>query len=84
MVVARNRQNAPVACGARCIGVLEHIHAAIDPGPFGVPHAEHAVVSGAREKADLLRSPNRCCGEVFVHARLKADMMLLKLLPRLP
>ena len=84
MVVARDRQNAAVACGAGGVGVLEHVHAAVDPGPFGVPHAEHAVVSGAREKADLLRSPNGCRGEVFVHARLKADMMLLELLPRLP
>jgi hypothetical protein len=58
--------------------VLKHIHAAINAGSFGIPHAEHAVVSGARKKADLLGPPNRCCSKVFVYAWLKVDMIFLK------
>ncbi|BCY19897.1 hypothetical protein OkiPb01551_07930 [Bordetella pertussis] len=84
MVVAGHHQHAAVARGAGHIGVLEDVAAAVHARPLAVPHAEHAVVLGAREQVDLLRAPHGGGGQVLVDAGLEFDVMLLQVLGGLP
>ncbi|MNK92308.1 hypothetical protein D3C87_1124280 [compost metagenome] len=58
MVVAGNGQHAAKFRGAGGVGVAEHIAAAIDARTLAVPHAKHAIVGGAFEEIDLLRTPD--------------------------
>ncbi len=76
VIVAGDCQHAAVLPGASGIGMLEHVAAAIDPRPLAVPHAKHAVMLGAGREIDLLRTPNRGCGEIFIDAGLKHDLVL--------
>ncbi len=64
--------------------MLEHIAAAIHARAFAVPHAEDAVVSRAREHADLLGAPDSARREVFVDPGLEFHVVLLEVLLRAP
>jgi len=80
VVVAGETQHAAVfrrACG---IGVTKHVAAAIDPRSLAVPDADDAVVPGAGGKIELLGTPDRGGREVFIHAGLEFDAVLLKVL----
>ncbi|CUJ49355.1 Uncharacterised protein [Achromobacter xylosoxidans] len=84
MVIAGHHQHAAVRRRAGGVGVLEHVAAAVHARPLAVPHAEHAVVLGAREQVDLLRAPHRGGRQVLVDARLELDVVRLQVLGRLP
>src|SRR5882724_12119704 len=84
VVIAGEREHAAMARRPGGIRVLENIAAAIDARPLAVPHRVHAVVACLREEIELLRAPDRSRGEVFVHARLEADVVLLEMLARAP
>ena len=84
MVIAGNGQNAAIFRGAECIGVLDHIHAPIDSGPFAIPHRKYAVIFWLGNQMNLLRTPNRGGRKVFVHARLELNIMSLKVFPGFP
>ena len=68
VVVSDHREHTAVARRAECVGMLEHVHAAIEPGSLAVPHAEHAIVPGAGKQAYLLAAPDRGHRQVFVNA----------------
>ena len=75
MIVAGKRQHAPVPTCSRRVGVLEHIAAAVDTRSLAVPHRKDAVVFGAFEHVDLLRSPDAGRGQVLIESWLEADVM---------
>ncbi len=79
VIVASQHQYAAILRGAGHVGVLEDIAATVDAGAFAVPHAEYAVVLGAREQVDLLRAPYTGSGQVFVHAGVKLDVMCVQI-----
>ena len=83
-VVAAEREHAAVRRGAGVVAVLDRVAGAIDARPLAVPDREHAVVLRARVQVRLLRAPDRRRGEVLVHARLEAHVVLLEVLARLP
>jgi hypothetical protein len=60
--------------------VLEYVPAAVHPGPLPVPHREYAVVLRAWKQVQLLRAPDGGGGEVFVHAGLEPDVMIVEML----
>ncbi|MNR18623.1 hypothetical protein D3C85_1353590 [compost metagenome] len=64
--------------------MTEHIAAAVHARALAVPHAEHAVVGRAFEDIDLLGTPDRGGGEIFVHARMEHRVVLLEIVPGLP
>jgi hypothetical protein len=70
--------------GAGCIGVLEHIHAAIDAGAFAIPDAEHPLDIRFGRQDHLLRAPQAGCGNVLVHARHEMNLVCRKVLFGLP
>src|SRR5258708_29972632 len=78
VVVAGETQNAAVFRRARGVAVAEHVAAAIDAGALAVPDTDDAVIIGALGEIELLRSPDRGGGEVFVHAGLEFDVVLIK------
>jgi hypothetical protein len=78
VVVAGQRQHAAVLAGADDVGVLEDVAAAVDARPLAVPHAEHAVVFGAREQVDLLGAPDRGRRHVLVQPGLELDVVVLE------
>src|SRR5580704_12679225 len=78
VVVAGETKHPAVFRRARGVAVAEHVAAAIDAGALAVPDADDAVMSGALGEIELLRSPDRGGGEVFVHAGLEFDVVLLK------
>ncbi len=81
MVIARNSNHAAVFGGARHVGVLEHIGAAVHTRALAVPDAEHAVeLLGVRVQIQLLRTPDGRGGQFLVHARLKDDVIGLQML----
>ena len=82
MIVAGEAQHAAVFRRARGVAVAEHVAAAIDAGALAVPDADHAVVLGAGRQIELLRAPDRGGGEVFVHAGLEFDVVLLEMFSR--
>ncbi len=84
MVVAGDRQYAAMLPGAGRVGVLEDVAAAVDSRPLAVPHAEYAVMLGARRKIDLLRAPQRRCGQILIDAGLEYDLVFGKMLLGLP
>ena len=77
MVVADHGQHAAVGRGAEGVGVLEHVHAAVEPRPLAVPQAEHAVVLCARKQPHLLTTPDRGHRQVFVNAGQKMNIVRL-------
>jgi hypothetical protein len=84
VVVAGDGEDAPVTRGARGIGVLENVTAAIHARSLAVPHAEHPIETGTVEHVDLLGSPDAGGGEVLVEPGLKADLTALEERVRLP
>ncbi len=78
MVVPCHRQHTTVARCAKCIGMLDHIHAAINPRPLAIPHAEHAIVTRAGKQVGLLAAPDRSRREIFVQPRLKMNIVTLE------
>jgi hypothetical protein len=84
VIVAGDGDDAAVARSAGCVAVFERIAGAVHAGPLAVPHAEHAVVARAREQVRLLRAPDRRCREVFVQARLKANLRGVEVFRRAP
>jgi hypothetical protein len=64
--------------------VLERIARAIYAWAFSVPERKHTVMAAAREEADLLRAPDRCCGEILVESRLEANVRGLEKLTSAP
>ncbi len=84
MVVACQRNDPAVGAGPGRVSVLEHVAAAVHARAFSVPHREDAVVLGAFEHVDLLRSPHAGGGEVLVQSGLEADVVSFKVLLRLP
>src|SRR4051794_13922276 len=84
MIVAGERQHAAVLRSAGGVRVLEDVAAAIDAGALAVPHREDAVVARLGKKVELLRAPDRRRGQVFVDARLEADVVTLEMRPRAP
>ena len=86
MVVTRHRNHATPGCGARHIGVLENVRRAVHTRPLAVPHTEHAIVlvGAGRCKAQLLRAPDGCSRQLFIHARLKHNVLRFQVLGSLP
>ena len=82
MIVAGEAQHAAVFRGARGIAVTEHVAAAIDAGALAVPDADHAIVFGAGRQIELLRAPDRGGREIFVHAGLELDVVLVEMFAR--
>src|SRR5262249_59475470 len=54
------------------------------PGPWAVQEGKRAVAGGAGEHVALLAAQNRGRGEIFMGARLEADVVRFGVLPRLP
>jgi hypothetical protein len=73
VVVAGHRDHATPGGGARHVGVLEDVGAAVHARALAVPDAEDAVelVGALRREAQLLRAPQRGGRELFVHAGLE-------------
>lgn len=84
VVVGGQRQHAAMLRGAGCVGVLEHVAAAVHARALAVPHAEHAGVPGAREQVGLLRAPDHGGAEVLVQARGELHPGRLQVLLRAP
>ena len=86
MVVTGHRQHTAPRRGARHVGVLEHIGAAVHTRSLAVPNAKHAVklVAAGRGKAQLLRAPQGRGGQLLVHAWLKVNVTRFEVLGRLP
>ena len=84
VIVAGEHQHAAALGGARKIGMLEHVAAAVHTGALAVPHREHAVVLGARVHVDLLAAPDRGRSQVLVQSRPKLDVRLGKKFFRTP
>ena len=54
--------------------MLYGITTAVDTGALAVPNTENAVVLPAWPQIHLLRTPNRCHGQILVQAWLEFDM----------
>src|SRR5258705_3197503 len=78
VIVAGKTKHAAVFRRTRGVAVAEHVAAAVDPGAFAIPDADRAIVPGARREIELLRAPDRGGREVFVHAGLEFDVVLLE------
>jgi hypothetical protein len=84
MVVAHHREHAASWAGAGRVRMLHRVHGPIEAGALAVPHAEHAVMAGARVQADLLGSPDRGGTQLLVHAGLEHDTVCIEEIPRAP
>ena len=73
VVVARDRQNAPVPMRAGEVGAVERIPRAVHAWPLAVPHTEDAIDVLAGKRVQLLRAEKHGGGEVFIDARLELD-----------
>src|SRR3954469_19448948 len=60
------------------IHVLEHVAAAVNPGALAIPHCKHPVVFRITQHLNLLRTPDRGGGQLFVDAGLEFHMVCLK------
>ena len=79
MVISRNGQYAAITGCAKGVGVLDHVHAPVDTGPFAVPHPEYPVEARARKQVGLLATPYRCGSEILVNPRLEVNVVGLEL-----
>ena len=86
VVIAGDGNHAAPGAGASHVGVLEHVHAAIDAGALAVPDAEYAIKALLllRGKGQLLAAPDGGGGELLVDAGLEHDVVLLEAGLRLP
>ena len=82
VVVAGQTEHAAVFRRARGIAVAKHVAAAVDAGALAVPDADRAIVSCTGRQVQLLRAPDRGGRQVFVHAGLKFDVVLLEVFSR--
>ncbi len=80
VVVTGEAKYPAVAGRAGGIAVTKHVAAAVDAGALAIPDANHAIVVGARRQVELLRAPDCGCSKVLVHAGLKFDIVLFKML----
>ena len=77
MVVAGHRDHAAVARGARHVGVLEDVGAAVHARPLAVPQAEDAIeLALLGVQIELLGTPHRGGGQLFIHPGLEDDVLL--------
>ena len=79
VVVAGDQQHAPLGCRAGVAHVLEHVAAAVHTRRLAVPHGEHAVVVAVAGQVQLLRTPDRGGGQLFVDTGQELDMVPLQL-----
>ena len=85
VVIPRQRNHPAMLGRARHIGVLEHVRAAVHPWAFAVPDAKHTVeLLGLWIQIELLRTPDRRGGQLFVHAGLKDNVLAVQVLLRGP
>src|SRR6266436_8628887 len=82
MIVAGKAKHAAVFRRTRGVAMAKHVAAAVDPGALAIPDADHAIVPGARREIELLRAPDRGGREVFIHAGLEFDVVLLEVFAR--
>src|SRR5258705_9614414 len=82
VIVAGKTKHAAVFRRTRGVAVAEHVAAAVDPGALAIPDADRAIVPGARREVELLRAPDRGGREVFIHAGLEFNVVLLEVLAR--
>ena len=82
VIVTGKAQHATVFCRTSRIAVTKHIAAAINAWPLAIPDADDAVVVRARRQLKLLRAPDRRCGKILVHARLKLDAEFVEVATR--
>src|SRR6266481_8711621 len=80
VIVAGETEHAAVFRRARGIGVTKHVAAAVNARSLAIPDADDAVVLGAGGEIELLGTPDRGGREVFIHAGLEFDVVLLKVL----
>src|ERR1700742_1654034 len=78
VIVSSETQPPAIFRRPRRIAVTEHVAAAIDARALAVPDADDTVVPGAFGEIELLRTPDRSGGEVFVHAGLEFDVVLVE------
>ena len=79
MIVARETQDAAVFRRTRRVAVAEHVTATIHARTLAVPDARNAIELCAGRQIELLRSPHRRRGKIFVHAGLKFDVVLFEM-----
>src|SRR5664279_5382857 len=85
VVVAGQRDHAAVRRGARHVGVLEDVGAAVDSRALAVPDAEDAVdLLRLGVEIELLRAPHGRGRKLFVDARLEDDVLGREVLLRRP
>ena len=84
MVVTGNREHAAVGRSAGQIGVPKRITRAVDARALAVPDAEDAIDLGPRKHADVLRTPDRSRGKVFVDRRTEHHIVRIELRLRAP
>jgi hypothetical protein len=70
-VVAGQGQHAAVLPHSREVRMLEHVTGAVHAGRLPVPHAEHAVVLGAREGVDHLAAEHGGGAQILVEPEEK-------------
>ena len=79
MVITGNHQHATMF-GCTCqIRMFEHVTATVHTRAFAVPHRKYTIVFGTREHIDLLRTPDRGCREIFIHAGMEFDVILIQM-----
>ena len=78
MIVAEQAQHTPERRAARKVAVAQYVARAIHARAFAVPHREDAVVRALARERDLLRTPARGRGEIFVHAGVELDVVLFE------
>ena len=84
VVVPGDRQHAAERRCACRIRMFQRVDGAVHARPFAVPDAEHALYGGAGKQSDLLASPHRSGGEVFIEAGLEAHIGFGEVRVRLP
>ena len=85
VVVAGQRDHAAVPGGARHVGVLEHVGAAVHARALAVPQAEDAVeLLGLGIEIQLLRAPDGRGAQLFIDAGLEDDVVGFEVLFRGP
>ena len=80
VIVPGHGNHATPLGGARHVGVLEHVRAAVHTRPLAIPNAEHAVelVAARWRITQLLRAPHGRGAQFFVHAGLKDDVLFFE------
>ena len=77
MIIAVENEDATMPMRPGIVAVLERIAGPIDTRALAVPGGKYAIETGAPNSIDLLRAPDRRCGNILINARLEHDIMLL-------